>query len=78
MSMIAALYADEALRLANGRLAEYRAEARDHRLAAAARPHRAWSVGIRSGLASLRATLTSVDPDFSPGLPSLRDYPYRG
>jgi hypothetical protein len=77
MTVIATYFAEQALRLANERTDAYRREAEFDRLVAAA-PRRSRFSAMSAALASIRATLSSVDPDGGPVLPKLSDYPTRG
>jgi hypothetical protein len=77
MNAIAALYADQALRLADERANGFRREADHDRLAAIGRSNRGRFAGLRAAIASFRNTVTAVDP-VGPALPTLIDYPYRG
>jgi hypothetical protein len=77
MTVIATYFAEQALRLANERTDAYRREAEIDRLVAAA-PRRSRFSAIPEALASIRATLSSVDSDGAPILPKLKDYPTRG
>jgi hypothetical protein len=74
MNAIAALYADQALRLANERQAELHSEAAlFRRLASNSQPS---FQGLRSIGARIKAVFSVVEP--RPTLPALSDYPYRG
>lgn len=77
MNAIAMLHADQALRLANERAASLRREAELHRIVAA-RPRRSILGTLAAAVTSLRRTITTVDPDFGSGIPTLREYPTRG
>jgi len=75
MFPMAAIHADEALRLANERLDGLRSESRQNRSATAA-PWRAQHLGRVHGLlASIRQALGDVDA--TAPAPRLNDYPYR-
>ena len=76
MNAYAFLAADEALRVANQRIAELQREARDERLAQASRPRRSIATTIRTALSTMRDAIPSFDPA-PPALPRLADYPYR-
>lgn len=77
MFAFGALYADQALRLAEGRVAELHREAAAHRLVRASRAPRKPFGRIASLASSVRETLTIVAGDFTPALPSLEGYPTR-
>ena len=77
MFAFGAFYADQALRLAEGRVAELRREAAAHRLARANQTPRKPFGRIGSLASSVRETLTIVSGDFTPALPSLEGYPTR-
>jgi hypothetical protein len=77
MNAIAMLTAEQALRLANERAEEFRREAQHNRIVAA-RPRRSILGSLAAAVTSLRASLTAIDPDLGPGLPTLKDYPSRG
>jgi hypothetical protein len=76
MTAFAMVAADEALRVANARIAELRLEAANERLAGVRRPRRTLAGAVRSTLSSLRTALASIDAA-APVLPRLADYPYR-
>jgi len=76
MTAFAMVAADEALRVANARIAELQLEAANQRLAAVHRPRRTLAGAVRSALSSLRTVLVSIDAA-GPVLPRLADYPYR-
>jgi hypothetical protein len=77
MNAYAMVAADEALRVANQRLADLRLEARNQRLIAATAPRSSFAGTVVSTFASIRGVfVTSGDP--APAVPKLRDYPYRG
>jgi hypothetical protein len=77
MTAFAMYAADEALRVANQRLAELRRESENQRLVAGRRrPHRLLLDTVRAALSSLRSGLKAVDG--APlATPRLADYPYR-
>jgi hypothetical protein len=77
MNAIAALYADQALRLAHERQAGYLSEAEAFRLAASHQPGRSRLAGIRASIDRIRSAFSAVEP-VQAGLPKLSDYPYRG
>jgi hypothetical protein len=77
MFALGALYADQALRLAEGRVAELHREAAAFRLARTGHAPRKRFGRLASLISSARETLTIVAGDFSPALPSLEGYPYR-
>ena len=77
MFALGALYADQALRLAEGRVAELHREAAAFRLARATRAPRKRFGRLASLVASARETMTIVAGDFNPALPSLEGYPTR-
>ena len=76
MNPYAMLAADEALRVANQRIADLQLEARNERLASASRPRRSIAGAVRTTLSTLRGALASFDAA-PPALPRLADYPYR-
>jgi hypothetical protein len=76
MNAFAMVAADEALRVANARIAELQLESRSQRLAAVRRPRRTPAEAARSALSSVRAAFTTID-DAAPPVPRLADYPYR-
>jgi hypothetical protein len=76
MNAYALLAADEALRVANQRIAELHREARNERLARASRPRRSVRVAIRTVLSTIRRAIPSLDAA-PPALPRLANYPYR-
>ena len=76
MTAFAMVAADEALRVANARIAELQLEAANQRLAAVHRPRRTLAGAVRSALSSLRTAVVSIDAA-GPVLPRLADYPYR-
>jgi hypothetical protein len=76
MTVFAMVAADEALRLANARIAELQIEAANRRLARVRRPRHTLAGAVRSALSSLRTPLVSIDAA-APVLPRLADYPYR-
>jgi len=75
MNAYALFAADEALRLANRRVAELRIESARHQVAAGDRSSRRRWGPIRAAMSTLR-TVLSAD-DLKPVLPTLTDYPYR-
>jgi hypothetical protein len=77
MTAFAMVAADEALRVANARIAELQLEAANQRLAGVHRPRRRLADAVRSALSSLSSALVSIDAA-GPVLPRLADYPYRG
>jgi hypothetical protein len=76
MTAYAMFTADEALRVANARIAQLQLEAANQRLARVSRPRRTLAGALRSALSSLRPALGSID-GAAPVLPRLADYPYR-
>ena len=76
MTAFAMVAADEALRVANARIAELQLEAANQRLAGV-HPRRTLAGAVRSALSSLRTAFVSIDAS-GPVLPRLADYPYRG
>ncbi len=78
MFALGAFYADQALRLAEGRAAELHREAAAVRLARASNAPRKPFGRLASFVSSVRETLTIVAGDFNPALPSLDGYPTRG
>jgi ribonucleotide monophosphatase NagD (HAD superfamily) len=72
-----AIYADQALRLAQGRVAELHREAAAARLARAGKPGKSLAGRLLAAVASLRETMAIVAGDFNPALPSLEGYPSR-
>jgi hypothetical protein len=75
--------ADEALRIANRRIAELQREAQNERLAASTprQPRRSIVAMIRSGFASAHAAVTAVAvaaDEPTPIAPALRGYPTAG
>ena len=76
MTAFAMVAANEALRVANARIAELQLEAANQRLAGVHRPRRTLAGAVRSALSSLRTALVSIDAA-APVLPRLADYPYR-
>jgi hypothetical protein len=68
--------ADEALRVANARMAELQLEARNQRLAGVRRPRRTFGDALRAAISSLRAAIATIDVA-APTVPRLADYPYR-
>jgi hypothetical protein len=75
MNGYAMITADQALRLANERIAELRREARDERLAADL-PRHSLAAAVRSAFSSFRAAVARVD-HAALATPRLADYPYR-
>jgi thioredoxin-like negative regulator of GroEL len=75
MTIFAMFAADEALRVANARIAQLQLEAANEHLAGINRPRRTLTGAVRSALSSLRTALGSIDA--APVLPRLADYPYR-
>jgi hypothetical protein len=75
MNAYAMLAADEALRVANQRIADLRREAQNERLASASRPRRRIAHAVRGGLSALRGGFDAVDTTIA--VPRLADYPYR-
>lgn len=76
MNVFAMVAADEALRVANARIAELQLEAHNQRLAGHRRPRRTILGAARSALSSLWAAFATID-EAAPTLPRLADYPYR-
>jgi hypothetical protein len=76
MTAFAMVAADEALRVANARIAELQLEAANQRLAGVRRPRRTLAGAVRSALSSLRTAFVSIEAA-APVLPRLADYPYR-
>jgi hypothetical protein len=76
MNAYAMFAADEALRVANQRLAELRRETRNQRLAAATSPRSSFAEAVGSALGSVRSALAPID-NHAPATPALADYPYR-
>jgi hypothetical protein len=76
MTAFAMVAADEALRVANARIAELQLEAANQRLAGVHRPRRTLAGAVRSALSSLRNAFVSIEAA-APVLPRLADYPYR-
>jgi hypothetical protein len=77
MTAFAMYAADEALRVANERLAELRRESENQRLVTGRRrPHRMFLGTVRAALSSLRPRLEAVD-GAALATPRLADYPYR-
>ena len=76
MNPYAMLAADEALRVANQRIADLQLEARNERLARASRSRRPIAGAVRTTLSTLRGALASFDAA-PPALPRLADYPHR-
>jgi hypothetical protein len=76
MTAFAMFAADEALRVANARMAQLQLEAANQRLARVSRPRPTLAGAVRSALSSLRTALGSID-GAAPVLPRLADYPYR-
>jgi hypothetical protein len=76
MTAFALFAADEALRVANARMAQLQLEAANERLGRVSRPRRTLAGTLRSALSSLKTALGSVD-GAAPVLPRLADYPYR-
>jgi ethanolamine utilization microcompartment shell protein EutL len=75
MNVFAMVAADEALRVANARIAELQREASNQRLVAR-RPRRSLRAAVRSAFTSFRDAIASVD--HGPiTTPRLADYPYR-
>jgi hypothetical protein len=72
--------ADEALRIANRRIAELQREAQNERLAASAPrpPRRSIAAMIRSGIASAVTSVAAAADEPTPIAPALRGYPTAG
>jgi len=75
MNGYAMFRADQSLRLANERLADFRREAANDRLARPARPTVVGSIAARISL--FVAALRVVDSVAPRTLPHIADYPYR-
>ena len=76
MTPYAMIAADEALRVANARIAELQREAANQRLAGVRRPRRSLADAVRSAISSVRAAVATIDA--APmTTPRLVDYPYR-
>jgi hypothetical protein len=76
MNAYAMFAVDEALRVANARIAELQLEARNQRLAGVGRPRRSLADAVRSAFSSVRAAFATIDAAPT-ATPRLADYPYR-
>jgi TnpA family transposase len=76
MNAYAMVAADEALRVANARIANLQFEAANERLAGAGRRRRTLAGAVRSAFSSLRTAFAPTD-GAALVLPRLADYPYR-
>jgi hypothetical protein len=76
MTPFAMYAADEALRVANARIAELQHEAANERLAGIRRPRRPLGATVRSAISSVRTAFAAIDA--APvTTPRLADYPSR-
>ena len=76
MNAYAMFAADEALRVANQRLAELRQESRNSRLGIADRPRRSARKAVALLISSISGAIAAAD-EMKPAVPRLADYPYR-